>query len=102
MMIARLAIAAPLLLTATTTTTCHASSPLTPGGNSANRNYMPPAPGMPADHQLRPRLEGSMPPISPAMEDQQQDLDAFDVPGEHHVAVEERLSAWRQQQQVSD
>mmetsp|Transcript_12375 Transcript_12375/g.26210 ORF Transcript_12375/g.26210 Transcript_12375/m.26210 type:complete len:305 (+) Transcript_12375:82-996(+) len=90
---------APLLLSTAAITTCHASSPLTPSGNAAaNRPYMPPAPGTPADHHLRPT--NPMPPTSSAFQDQeQQDMDSFEVPGEHHVAVEERLSAWRQQQQ---
>ena len=85
--------AVPLLLgaiAASSTNTCHASSPLTPSGNNnAGTNqpppYMPPPPGMAQQQQRQQQFPS--------------DEFEFEPPPGQHLAVEDRLSAWRHQQQ---
>jgi len=76
----------PILLGAIAVNTCYASSPLTPSGNAGvgagqPPPYMAPPPGMAQQQQ----------PQFPA--------DEFEPPPGQNLAVEDRLSAWRHQQQ---
>lgn len=78
----------PVLLGAIITANkCYASSPLTPSGNAGGGGgphqpppYMPPPPGM-------------------AQQQRQFPSDEFEPPPGQQMAVEDRLSAWRHQQQ---
>ena len=75
-------VAVPILLGAIAANTCYASSPLAPSGNAKGApQYMPPPPGMAQQQQ------------------QQFPVDEFEPPPGQNLAVEDRLSAWRNQQQ---